>query len=171
MDDDRDAGGPETVGPGVPPRGPRVETAVTPIIDAEPVPIPTPAWGALSAADTEVLVAELVDTGTHSEVGDWAADAESAATSRSTWLGWSAFALAVATAVVHGVAIVTEAGKDYGAAGTLAWIAIGLSLAAVVVGITAAALGRGRSVGIAAAIIGAIANPWLLLQILSVLQG
>lgn len=138
---------------------------MTPIIYAEPIHIPTPAWGALSAADTDALP----------KVGDWEDDEEddeaAVASHRGSWPGWGAFALAVAAAVVHGIAIVTEAGKDYEGAETLAWVAIGISSAAVVVGITAAVLGRGRGAGISAAVVGVIANPWLLLQVLTVLQG
>lgn len=149
-------------------REPRVETAVTPIIRAESVHIPTPAWGALSAADTELLEAELVDTDALPQVDDW--DDESPV-ARPAWPGWIAFLLAIAAAVVQGVAIVAEAGKDYELATILAWIAIGVSIAAVLGGIVAAILRCGRGPGIAAAVVGALANPWLLLQVLTVLRG
>ena len=148
----------------------RVETAVMPIIRAEPVHIPTPAWGALSAADTELLEAELVDTHGLPTVVDHDAEAFVVAR-RPAWLGWSAFLLAIAAGVVHGVAIVTEASKDYQLATILAWVAIGVSIVAVGAGVTAAILGRGRAPGIAGAVVGAIANPWLLLQMLTVIRG
>ena len=152
----------------------RVETAVTPIIRAEAVPIPTPAWGALTAEDTAVLESEFGESGALSQSdpdgAEWgASDLES--TPRSAWLGWGAFLLALSAAVVHGIAVVADAGKDYVLATILAWVAIGVSGAAVLAGIVAAVLGRGRGPGIAAALVGAVANPWLLLQMLTLLRG
>jgi len=167
MADDREAG---VESAGAAP-GPRVETAVTPIIRAEPIHIPTPAWGALSASDTEVIEAELVETGALPlSEGDTEGDAEPVLP-RSPWLGWFAFLIAVGTVVVHGVAVAVDAGKDYELSTVLAWVAIGLSIVAVVVGVVAAAFGRGRGPGIAAAIVGVLANPWLLLHTLRLLGG
>ena len=82
-------------------------------------------------------------------------------------LGWLAMLLAVATAVLHGVAVSQATEHASASATVLAWIAIGCSIAAVALGILAAAIRSGRTVGITAAVIGLFANPWVLLQILT----
>jgi NADH:ubiquinone oxidoreductase subunit K len=154
------------------------DTAASPVIRAESVSIPTPAWGtALAVDDAETVVAELVDEdGLADEDGAARATPTTAtggipipdpAPPRPAVLGWLAMLLAVATAVLHGVAVSQATEHASASATVLAWIAIGCSIAAVALGILAAAIRSGRTVGITAAVIGLFANPWVLLQILT----
>lgn len=166
----------------------RPDTAVSPVIRGEPVAIPTPAWGsAIVVDDDEVVIAELVDDeavpsaaagGPSAAAGPSAAGGQGAAhaaepepaSGRARLLpvvGWTAAALALATAVLTGVAVQVDSTGAHAAATTLAWVAIGLSAATVVVGIGAAFARRSRVVGLLAAFAGVIANPWILLQILT----
>jgi len=160
----------------------RPDTAVSPVIRGEPVAIPTPAWGsAIVVDDDEVVIAELVDDeavpsaaagGPSAAAGQGAAHAAEPepASGRARLLpvvGWTAAALALATAVLTGVAVQVDSTGAHAAATTLAWVAIGLSAATVVVGIGAAFARRSRVVGLLAAFAGVIANPWILLQILT----
>lgn len=90
---------------------------------------------------------------------------------RRPFVGIAAAALAVLAGIVHGVAIGTASAGDAIGGTTLAWVAIGLSGAAVLGGITAAVAGWGRRLGIAAAVLGLAVNPWLLLQLLTLVGG
>jgi hypothetical protein len=86
-------------------------------------------------------------------------------------IGLTAVALALATIGVHIAAIVVASGGDFPTGTTLGYLAVGLSALAVVVGILAAIVGRGRAWGIGAAIIAVLANPWVLLVVLRFLSG
>ena len=86
-------------------------------------------------------------------------------------LGAAAVALAVVAGVLQGVAIAVATGGDFGAATALAIAAITLAVATVGAGIVAIVLDRGRRLGVAAAVVGVIANPWLLQGILRLVGG
>lgn len=146
----------------------RVQTAITPIIDAESVHIPTPAWGVAVREDVETIEGELVETG---EAPAIAATEPASGIAARRWPGWSSLALAIATAVVQGVAVSADAARQPELATVLAWIAIGTSIVAMVGGIAAAILDRGRITGVFAAVVGVFANPWILLQVLTLLRG
>lgn len=90
---------------------------------------------------------------------------------RRPWIGLAAVALTVATIGVHAAAIVVASNGDFPAGTLLGYIAIGLSALAVVVGVVAAVVGRGRVWGIAAAVVALLANPWVLLIVLRFLSG
>ncbi len=90
---------------------------------------------------------------------------------RRPWIGLAAVALTVATIGVHAAAIVVASNGDFPAGTLLGYIAIGLSALAVVVGVVAAVVGRGRAWGIAAAVVAVLANPWVLLIVLRFLSG
>ena len=83
---------------------------------------------------------------------------------RTPALGAGALLLAVA-AVAALVAAVIERGELF------AWIALGVSAAAVLLGLAALLTGRGRLTGFAAVIIGAFASPWVLTGLLEWAAG
>ena len=150
----------------------RVETAVSPVIRAEAVSIPTPAWGVAVPEDVETVEAEIVDTGdvstrsAHEDMPEreWGL-------ARRQWPGWVALLLAISTAVLTAIAVAVDGQHQPVAATLLAWVAIGCSVAAFLVGVVAAVLGRGRVAGVIAALVGVFSNPWLLLQVLTLLKG
>lgn len=85
--------------------------------------------------------------------------------------GILAFAAALATVVLGVVAIVLATAADFETSTMLSWAAMIASTVAVLVGILAISLRRGRGWGIAAVIVGILANPYLLLQGLTLLVG
>ncbi|CAN5397193.1 hypothetical protein BH11ACT5_BH11ACT5_22230 [soil metagenome] len=90
---------------------------------------------------------------------------------RRPYLGIAAVVLALGTVGVHIAAIVVATGRDFPTGTYLGYVAIGLSALTVVVGLVAAVIGRGRAWGIAAAVVGILANPWVLLVVLRFLSG
>lgn len=89
---------------------------------------------------------------------------------RTRWLGVIALGGVILSMAVQTAAIVVASGQDAPAGTVLAWIAIILSGLGAVVGVAAAVLGRGRSWGIAAAVVAVLTNPFVLLQLLTVLS-
>ncbi len=153
----------------------RVETAVSPVIRGDSVSIPTPAWGVALSEDVETLQAELVETGEMPELG---AGAQGEGIPESEWSfavrqwpGWLTLLVVVATVVVTGLAVAADAQHHSELATTLAWVAIGCSIAAFLGGMLAAVFNRGRVSGVVAALVGIFANPWVLLQVLTLLKG
>ena len=69
------------------------------------------------------------------------------------------------------IAIVVATAADFETSTMLSWVAMIASTVAVLVGILAIALRLGRGWGIAAVIVGILANPYLLLQGLTLLAG
>lgn len=90
---------------------------------------------------------------------------------RRPWIGLAAVALTLATIGVHAAAIVVATNGDFPAGTLLGYVAIGLSALAVAVGVVAAVVGRGRAWGIGAAVVAVLANPWVLLVVLTFLSG
>lgn len=89
---------------------------------------------------------------------------------RSTALvGSLALLAAFAAVVVTGVGVGVASSGAYEAGTVLAWVAIVLSAVAVIGGLVAAIAGWGRRLGIAAIILGVLANPWLLATVLGAL--
>ncbi len=84
--------------------------------------------------------------------------------------GMLSLALAVATAVLGGIAVAVATGADFDTSTTLGWVAIGTSAGAVLVGVAAIVLRWGRGFGIAGVVLGILANPYLLLQGLTALS-
>lgn|GEM_PF-2311722 len=96
---------------------------------------------------------------------------EPAPKKRTALLGIVAAVLALGTIGVHAAAIVVASTGDFPLGTTLGYVAIGVSVLAVVVGVVAAILGRGRTWGIAATILAIAANPFVLLAVLTFLSG
>ena len=71
---------------------------------------------------------------------------------------------AIAAAALIGA--LQERAARSGLAPTLTWVALAVSAAAVLVGLAAAVTGRGRAFGLIGAVVGALANPWLLTTVL-----
>ncbi|MGK2936245.1 MAG: 1,4-dihydroxy-6-naphthoate synthase [Solirubrobacteraceae bacterium] len=90
---------------------------------------------------------------------------------RTPFVGIAALAVAVVTAVVHGVAVGVASGGDLSAGTVLAVVAICLSVLAVVGGLVALIGGFGRRWGVAAIVLGALANPVVLLALLGWVQS
>lgn len=90
---------------------------------------------------------------------------------RTPFVGIAALVLAVATAVVHGVAVAVASGGDAQAGTVLAVVAIGLSILAVVGGLVALIAGLGRRTGAAAFVLGGLSNPLVLLNLLRWVQA
>lgn len=84
-------------------------------------------------------------------------------------VGSLALIAALAAAVVTGVGVGVASSGAYDAGTVLAWVAIVVSIAAVLGGLVAAVAGWGRRLGIAAVILGTLANPWLLATVLGAL--
>jgi hypothetical protein len=84
----------------------------------------------------------------------------------ATLVGVLAFVSAVLMAALHVIGIVVASGSAYEAATVIAYAAIGFSVLAVAGGIAAVILRRGRGWGIAAIVIGVVANPVILLYLL-----
>ncbi len=83
----------------------------------------------------------------------------------------AAVVLALGTIGVHIAAIVVASAGDFPTGTLLGYVAIGLSLLSVIAGVVAAILGRGRTWGIVAAVIAVLANPFVLLTLLTWLSG
>jgi hypothetical protein len=90
---------------------------------------------------------------------------------RTPWIGIIALALALVTAVAHGVAVAVASGGELQAATALAVVAISLSVLAVVGGLVALVAGFGRRAGLAAIVVGVLANPVVLLALLGWVQA
>lgn len=118
---------------------------------------------------TEVVEAEIVE-GNEPELDSGVIVVEPERR-RSRLPGLIAVLLAVATAVVSGVAVGVATGGDASAGTVLGFTAIGLSVAAVVLGLVAAIARLGRAWGVGAIIVGALANPWLQLVVLRFVAG
>jgi len=104
----------------------------------------------------EPVVAEPIET----------PDAPPPAPRRKTaLLGATALAAAVIAGVLQGVAIAVATGGDYFAATVLGYLSIGLAVVAVVGGVVAIVLDRGRRLGSAAVALGVLANPFVLLTL------
>jgi hypothetical protein len=97
--------------------------------------------------------------------------AEPTPRAKTSRLGAAAVALAVLAGALQGVAIAVATGGDFGAATALAIAAIALAVLAVIAGIVAIVLNRGRRLGVAAVVVGVVANPWLLQGILRLVGG
>ncbi|CAN5256780.1 hypothetical protein BH09ACT5_BH09ACT5_10610 [soil metagenome] len=87
-----------------------------------------------------------------------------------------AFALATAlltagTVAVHVAAIVVASGGDYPDGTLLAYVAVGLSVLAVITGVVAGIRGPARGWVIAAVVLAVLANPVVLLSVLRFLSG
>lgn len=91
--------------------------------------------------------------------------------SPSPALGAAALGLAVATAIVHVIAVVVASANDASLGTTLGYSAIGLSVLAVIVGVLAVILDCGRRLGVASVALGLVANPYLLLTLLTLVGG
>jgi hypothetical protein len=85
-------------------------------------------------------------------------------------LGGGAALIAVAAAVAL-IAAVVERSRGSDLVDLLTWIALGASAAAVLMGLFALVTGRGRIPGLIAVVVGALANPWLLTQLLTWAAG
>ncbi len=152
----------EREGGGAGSEAPGTDTAVSPSIRGEPVDIPTPVWGALVREDLERLTAEgEVDP------ADPGGEGELLPRPRRL-LGWLSLLAFVVTAVLHGAAVAVAAHHDPAMGTFLAWSAIIASFAAVGLGVTAAVLDRGRTLGIIGAVCGLLANPWVVLEVLGI---
>ncbi len=133
---------------------------MSPVIRGEPVDIPTPVWGALVEEDLRRI-----------EAGGEYPDAHPGADGRllprpKRLLGWLSIVAFVVTAVLHGLAVHAAGYTDPDLGNALAWAAILASFVAVVLGVVAAVLGRGRWLGVIGAVCGLLANPWIVMQVL-----
>ncbi|NEM91010.1 hypothetical protein [Galbitalea soli] len=86
-------------------------------------------------------------------------------------LGIAAFLLAVATVVVVGVGISLALDGQYLVSSLLAYAASIMSVASVIAGLAALALSRGRGWGVAAVVLGVLANPLVLTRVLGWASG
>ena len=102
---------------------------------------------------------------------DAAVSAEDEPRRRTRLVGIAAMVLALGTIGVHIAAVVVSSAGDFVAGAQLGWVAIGLSALAVLVGLVAAIIGRGRAWGIVAALVAVLANPYVLLTVLRLLSG
>jgi hypothetical protein len=86
---------------------------------------------------------------------------------RARWLlGSIGVLLAVGAGVLQVLGIVQATALNWERGTLLAWLAIGASVLAFVVGLAAVILRRGRRLGIVAMVVAVVANPWVLAQLL-----
>ena len=111
--------------------------------------------------DVEVLDAEVFEDIQRGEV----------VPAPSPSLGAAALGLAAVTAIVHIIAVVVSSANDFDLGTTLGYVAIGLSVLAVVLGALAVILDRGRRLGVASVALGLVANPYILLLLLQLVGG
>lgn len=131
-----------------------------------------PAFVADESDGTEVIEAEIVDADetdpAYSETGVIEVEPERR---RSRVPGLVALLLGVATVFVSGIAIGAATAGDTAVGTVLGTVAIGMSVAAILVGAVAAIARLGRGWGIAAIVVGVLANPWLQLVVLRFIAG
>jgi len=96
---------------------------------------------------------------------------EEPARRRSPYVGIVAAVLALGTVGVHVAAIAVATAGDFPTGTYLGYVAIGLSVLAAVVGVTAVIIGHGRVWAIPAIAVAVLANPWVLLTVLRFLSG
>lgn len=87
------------------------------------------------------------------------------------WVGVLAIALGLAAAIVQIVAITTATGGEFEAGIVLGYLAIIIATAAVLAGIVAIMVRRGRRTGVIGILTGLLANPLLLLIMLRFFAG
>ena len=128
------------------------ETAEPELVEAELVEVET----VETIIDVEVLDAEVFEDIQRGEV----------IPPRSPAVGAAALGLAAVTAIAHIIAVVVASANDFDLGTTLGYVAIGLSVLAVVLGALAVILDRGRRLGVASVALGLVANPYILLLLL-----
>jgi hypothetical protein len=84
---------------------------------------------------------------------------------RTPALGAAAALLAVMAAAAL-IGAIVERSRGSSVVEVLTWIALGASALAVLAGLVAMLTGRGRLLGFVGAVLGALANPWLLTRLL-----
>ena len=90
---------------------------------------------------------------------------------RAPWaLGVIAVVLAVTAGVLQALGIIQATGLNWQRGTLLAWVAIGVSTVAFLVGLLASILNRGRRWGVVAMAAAVVANPWVLAQVLGALD-
>lgn len=86
------------------------------------------------------------------------------------WIpGVAAFLLAIGSAIVQAVGIAQASASHWELGAQLAWVAIALSVVAIIVGLVAVILNRGRRWGVAAMVLGVVANPLVLVALFRLL--
>lgn len=86
-------------------------------------------------------------------------------------VGVLALGASILSVVSSAAGIVIATNGEYPVATALAYLAIGLSVVGIVAGVLAIVLDRGRRAGVGAAVLGLLANPYLLLVALEFLGG
>ena len=140
------------------------ETAEPELVEAEPELVEAELVEAETVEtiiDVEVLDAEVVEDIQRGEV----------IPPRSPAVGAAALGFAAVTAIAHIIAVVVSSANDFDLGTTLGYIAIGLSVLAVVLGALAVILDRGRRLGVASVALGLVANPYILLLLLRLVGG
>ncbi|MCU1550007.1 MAG: hypothetical protein JWR36_567 [Glaciihabitans sp.] len=90
---------------------------------------------------------------------------------QSSTLGIVAFSAAIVTVFVVAIGVFTAESGKYASATGLAYFAIAASVVAVIGGLLALLLGRGRGWGVAAILIGGLASPLVLTRLLGMFSG
>lgn len=114
--------------------------------------------------------APTAEVGGESGMGDAAPVRPTSPRRRFRSVGWLALAAAVIAGVLTGVGVGVAASGEFVTGATVAWAAIVVSGVAVVGGILAVIAGFGRMPGAFAIALGLLANPFLLTQLLGVLE-
>ena len=89
-----------------------------------------------------------------------------APTRRSGLVGGLSVVAAVVSVVLTGIGVGVASSGGYDAGTVIAWVSIVISAVAVLGGLVAIVLGRGRAAGVVAVILGVFANPWVLASLL-----
>lgn len=89
-----------------------------------------------------------------------------APTRRSGLVGGLSVVAAVVSVVLTGIGVGVASSGGYDAGTVIAWVSIIISAVAVLGGLVAIVLGRGRAAGVVAVILGVFANPWVLASLL-----
>ena len=89
-----------------------------------------------------------------------------APTRRSGLVGGLSVVAAVVSVVLTGIGVGVASSGGYDAGTVIAWVSIVISAVAVLGGLAAIVLCRGRAAGVVAVILGVFANPWVLASLL-----
>lgn len=120
------------------------------------------------SAETEVIEAELVHEEPSGDTGIIEVEPERR---RSALPGVIALLAALVVPVLAGIAVGAATDGDAAGGTVLGWLAIWFSVGAVLLGLVAVLFRMGRVWGAIAIVVGALANPWLQLQLLRWLGG
>jgi hypothetical protein len=102
---------------------------------------------------------------------DPAAEADAQPVRKTALLGILSVAVAILTGILVWIGIAVSLDGDYIAGTSLAYLATGTSVVAIICGASAMLLGRGRTWGVVGIVVGILLTPLLLTRLLAWVSG